>query len=348
MLPGSAMAGENWDGDWLSPMGVDLQMNGGLGLAFSELTPKDLPRLFALLDQLWIDGVEAICPTIVSCGVDSLRQALLALHQARNHRRLKCCDLLGAHLEGPFISAERRGAHSVHDLCEPSLKRLHERISGFENEISLVTLAPELPGSLDVIKRLRSLGVVVCLGHSIADASTCNRAFHQGIGMLTHTFNAMEGLHHRAIGPVGEAFANGKIAFGLIADGVHVAPTMALLLQRLAPEQVVLVSDALAPYGLVDGKYRWDKRVLIVEKGICYLEDGTLAGGSLPLLEGCRRLALWSGQPAAAIWAATIAPRRVLGEGLDAQIQLVGQPFRKLLRWRWKPDDNDLSWHFAA
>ena len=104
------------------------------------------------------------------------------------------------------------------------------------------------------------------------------------------------------------------MALGLIADGVHVHPTMAMLLQRLAPEQTVLVSDALAPYGLANGEHRWDERVLLVENGTCRLEDGTLAGVTLPQLEGVKRLAHWSDAPSAAIWSATVAPRRVIGD----------------------------------
>lgn len=149
-----------------------------------------------------------------------------------------------------------------------------------------MTLAPELEGAAEVIAALRATGVVVSLGHSGADAVQARRAFNQGVGMLTHSFNAMAGLHHRAPGPVGEALRQGEVALGLIADGVHVDPTMAVLLQRLAPRQVVIVSDALAPYGLADGRHRWDERVLLVEDGSCRLEDGTLAGVTLPLLEG--------------------------------------------------------------
>ena len=105
----------------------------------------------------------------------------------------------------------------------------------------------------------------------------------------------------------------GDVAIGLIADGVHVAPTMAVLLQRLAPGQVVIVSDALAPYGLGEGAHRWDERLMLVQDGSCRLEDGTLAGVTLPLLEGVVRLARWSGEPDRAIAAATLLPRSGAG-----------------------------------
>jgi N-acetylglucosamine-6-phosphate deacetylase len=160
--------------------------------------------------------------------------------------------------------------------------------------------------------------------------------------MLTHSFNAMAGLHHRAPGPVAAAVLRGDIALGLIADGVHVQPSMALLLQRLAPEQVVLVSDALAPYGLGEGRHRWDERVLLVEDGSCRLEDGTLAGVTLPLLEGVRRLASWGAPAEQAIAAATLTPRRVLGDRRSATELLVGRPLGDTLRWSASTDG--LSW----
>ena len=348
MANGSAISGENWNGGWLSPMGIDLQINGGLGLAFPELTPQNIPLLLKLLDQLWQDGVQAICPTLVSCGVAPLRQSLAVLRSARGAHRLQRCELLGAHLEGPFLASAFHGAHPQEHLCTPSLKALEERISGFESEITLMTLAPELPGASEVIEQLRALGIVACLGHSAADAEGSALAFNQGVEMLTHSFNAMPGLHHRAPGPVGQACRHGQIALGLIADGIHVDPTMAVLLQQLAPEQLVLVSDSLAPYGMQEGNHHWDERVLLVKDGTCRLKDGTLAGSTLPLLEGSRRLACWSGEPAAAIWATTMAPRRVLGESHSVHELLINQPLTDLLRWQWKADTADLIFKRAA
>lgn len=347
MATGDLTAGESWNGDWLSPRGIDLQINGGLGLAFPELKPSDLPRLIDLLDQLWADGVEAIAPTLVTCGIAPLRQALSVLQEARRHEQAGRCRLLGAHLEGPFLANERRGAHPPEHLAVPSLEALDERIGGFETEIALMTLAPELPGASAVIARLRELGIMVALGHSAAKADQAAVGFDQGVGMLTHAFNAMPGLHHRAPGPLGEACRRGGIALGLIADGVHVDPTMAVLLQRLAPEQLVLVSDALAPYGLADGEHRWDERVLLVQNGTCRLEDGTLAGVTLPQLEGVKRLAAWSNEPGAAIWSATVAPRR-LSDGLTRiEGALLGQPLKNQLRWSFNEAGN-LHWACAA
>jgi N-acetylglucosamine-6-phosphate deacetylase len=333
LATGSAAAGDDWHGDQLSPAAVDLQINGGLGLAFPELTEADLPTLLQLLDTLWADGVEAISPTLVTCATADLRRALAVLRLARGQQRPGRCRLLGAHLEGPFLEPSRRGAHPAQHLATPSPAALQERIAGFEEEIALVTLAPELPGALELTRQLDERGVLVCLGHSAATDAQAEAGFNAGVRMLTHAFNAMPDMHRRAPGPVAAAALRGDIALGLIADGVHVAPTMAVLLQRLAPQQLVLVSDALAPYGLPDGTYRWDERPLIVEAGSCRLEDGTLAGVTLPLLEAVRRLAGWSGDADGAIAAATLHPRRVLGDDRPIEALLLGLPLAETLRW---------------
>ncbi|MFM7087414.1 MAG: N-acetylglucosamine-6-phosphate deacetylase [Cyanobium sp.] len=348
--PGARARGEDWGGDWISPMGVDLQINGGLGLAFPELRQQDLPQLEALLEQLWADGVEAICPTLVTCGVEPLRQALTVLAEARSRHRPGRCRLLGAHLEGPFLAPERRGAHPAEHLAAPSLEALEMRLAGFSGgpgweapaDIALMTLAPEREGSAAVIAELCRRGIVVSLGHSNADELQARGSFQAGVSMLTHAFNAMAGLHHRAPGPVAAAALHGGVALGLIADGVHVQPTLAVLLQRLAPRQVVLVSDALAPYGLPDGRYRWDERELLVEQGTCRLADGTLAGVTLPLLESVRRLARWGDDPEGAIAAATVRPRAVLGDQRPLPQLLLGRPLNTTLRWRLHR--GELSW----
>ncbi len=347
MNDGSALVGENWRGDWLSPMGIDLQINGGFGLAFPELTFEDLPTLYDLLDQLWLDGVEAICPTFVSCGVSELRTALDVLREARNHHCTSRCKLLGAHLEGPFLAKDRNGAHAPEFLCQPSLNALNERIGGIEDEIALVTLAPELVGSLEVIKRLNSVGVVVCLGHSSADNEAASIAFVHGVSMLTHALNAMPGLQHRSPGPVGEAIKNGQIAIGLIADGVHVHPDIVVLLQRLASNQLVLVSDAISPYGMKDGLYKWDKRSIFSDRGSCRLENGTLAGSTVPLLKACKNLARWTGNSSSAIWSATIAPRRVLYKEQSFDDYFLGKSLKQLLRWKMTSQQDELSWQRA-
>ena len=340
---------EDWCGDWLSPRAIDLQINGGLGISFTDLNFNKIPNLLTLLDRLWLDGVEAICPTFVSCSIDQFQLGMKVLKETKKHTSKSRCRLLGAHMEGPFLCESYSGAHDKENICKPSISALNEMINGFEEDIALMTLAPELKGSFDVISRLRDLNILVALGHSSADFDSAMKAFNNGVSMITHTFNAMKGLHHRAIGPIGAAARREDVYLGLIADGVHVHSDMIRLLKILAPKQIVLVSDALSAYGLGDGSFKWDKRLIKVENGLCRLPDETIAGSTLPLLEACKKMANWINDPSAAIWMATLAPRMVLSQNkITAKSFFIGKNIQSLLRWKMNSCNHQLSWQLAA
>ena len=340
---------EDWCGDWLSPRAIDLQINGGLGISFTDLNFNKIPNLLTLLDRLWLDGVEGICPTFVSCSLDQFQLGMKVLKETKKHTSKSRCRLLGAHMEGPFLCESYSGAHDKENICEPSISALNEMINGFEEDIALMTLAPELKGSFDVISRLRDLNILVSLGHSSADFDSAMKAFNNGVTMITHTFNAMKGLHHRAIGPIGAAARREDVYLGLIADGVHVHSDMIRLLKILAPKQIVLVSDALSAYGLGDGSFKWDKRLIKVENGLCRLPDETIAGSTLPLLDACKKVANWINDPSAAIWMATLAPRMVLSQNkITAKSFFIGKNIQSLLRWKMNSCNHQLSWQLAA
>jgi len=340
---------EDWCGDWLSPRAIDLQINGGLGISFTDLNFNKIPNLLTLLDRLWLDGVEGICPTFVSCSLDQFQLGMKVLKETKKHTSKSRCRLLGAHMEGPFLCESYSGAHDKENICKPSISNLNEIINGFEEDIALMTLAPELKGSFDVISRLRDLNILVSLGHSSADFDSAMKAFSNGVTMVTHTFNAMKGLHHRAIGPVGAAARRDDVFLGLIADGVHVHSDMIRLLKIIAPKQIVLVSDAISAYGLGDGSFDWDKRLITVENGLCRLPDETIAGSTLPLLEACKKMANWINDPSAAIWMATLAPRLVLSQSkITAKSFFIGKNMQSLLRWKMNSCNQQLSWQLAA
>ena len=340
---------EDWCGDWLSPRAIDLQINGGLGISFTDLNFNKIPNLLTLLDRLWLDGVEGICPTFVSCSLDQFQSGMKVLKETKKHTSKSRCRLLGAHMEGPFLCESNSGAHDKENICKPSISALNEMIKGFEEDIALMTLAPELKGSFDVISRLRDLNILVALGHSSADFDSAMKAFNNGVSMITHTFNAMKGLHHRAIGPIGAAARREDVYLGLIADGVHVHSDMIRLLKILAPKQIVLVSDALSAYGLGDGSFKCDKRLIKVENGLCRLPDETIAGSTLPLLDACKKVANWIKDPSAAIWMATIAPRMVLSQNkITAKSFFIGKNIQSLLRWKMNSCNHQLSWQLAA
>ena len=336
----------DWQGDWLSPAAVDLQINGLQGLWFAHLEPEHLDRLHQALAWLRRQGVDAVCPTLTTAPPARLRRSLALLRRVRGQQGGAEARLLGAHLEGPFLAVSKRGAHPRRHVQPLKLEHLKQLMDGFSAEdVALLTMAPELDPRHEALDWLVEQGTVVGLGHTEASQTQAAAAFAAGARLLTHTFNAMPSLHHRAPGPVASAcMAPEPVFLGLIADGVHVAPAVAVLLTRMAPGRVVLVSDALAPYGLAEGRYPWGRRWITVQQGTCRLKDGTMAGTTVGILEGACRLARWSRNPDEAILAATVRPRACLGHGGTVVQHLRGTALARLLRWRWQPEADRLSW----
>ena len=336
----------DWQGDWLSPAAVDLQINGLQGLWFGHLEAEQLDALRQALVWLRQQGVEAVCPTLITGPPPRLRQSLALLRQVRQQQSANEARLLGAHLEGPFLALNKRGAHPQRHVQPLTLAHLKQLMDGFSTEdVALVTMAPELDPQHEALGWLVEQGIVVALGHTEANQTQATAAFAAGARLLTHTFNAMPPLLHRAPGPVAAAaLAPEPVFLGLIADGVHVDPAVAVLLTRMAPGRVVLVSDALAPYGLAEGRYPWGKRWITVQQGTCRLENGTMAGTTVGILEGACRLAHWNQQPDEAILAATARPRACLGHGAAVVQHLQGKVLSRLLRWRWQPEAARLDW----
>ncbi|MEM9539747.1 MAG: N-acetylglucosamine-6-phosphate deacetylase [Cyanobacteria bacterium P01_E01_bin.42] len=328
-------------GDWLSLGGVDLQINGGLGLAFPDLTATDLPFLEKIGRYLWERGIDEFCPTLVTTSVSKIQQSLAAIAASSLWEGQETARILGVHLEGPFLNFEKRGAHPPEYLLPLTLENVKRVLGDFASTVKIVTLAPELDETGTVIPYLRSQGITVSLGHSLATAARAKAAFDRGASMVTHAFNAMPGLHHREPGLLGEAIARSGVYCGLIADGRHVCPTMIEILLRAADGDrgVFLVSDALAPIGLPDGIYPWDARQIEVKEGTARLPDGTLSGTTLPLLVGAENLANWGlCGVETAIALATESPRKAMGlPGFS-----VGRS-ASFLRWHWHDERQKLS-----
>jgi len=331
-------------GDWLSPSGIDLQINGALGLAFPDLTPTNADKLPEIGEFLWRQGVSGFLPTLVTTSVEKIQQSLAALsHFISSPLSLPphTARPLGVHLEGPFLNPSKRGAHPPECLLPLTLDNVKRVLGDYASLVKIITLAPELDESGQVIPYLRSRGIIVSLGHSLATATQAHQAFDQGASMVTHAFNAMPGLHHREPGLLGAAMIHPAVYCGLIADGQHVSPTMAEILLRASygDRGVFLVSDALAPLGLPDGTYPWDRREITVTGGTARLPDGTLAGTTLPLLTAVQNLVKWGVCPVeSAIALATVAPRRAIGLSADC----IHQPAH-CLRWHLNPA-KQLTW----
>ncbi|MEG4506942.1 N-acetylglucosamine-6-phosphate deacetylase [Microcoleus sp. F6_B4] len=346
-------------GDWLSLGGVDLQINGALGFAFPDLESKHIEILPKICQFLWHQGVDAFLPTLVTTSVDKFRRSLSTIADyirtakttAATANKVKTAEIIGVHLEGPFLNPQKRGAHPVEFLLPLTIENVKQVLGDCADLVKIITLAPELDSTGEVISYLQSLGISVSLGHSQATAEQAQQAFERGASMVTHAFNAMPSLHHREPGLLGAAIVYPGVKCGLIADGKHVSPTMIDFLLRAGRYQkgVFLVSDALAPLGLPDGVYPWDSRQIEVRKGTAWvrldyhspLESATLAGTTLPLLAGVQNLVEWGICDAeSAIALATESPRKAIGIS-----GIIGKSASQLLRWNLNAATKKLTWH---
>jgi len=325
-------------GDWVSLGGVDLQINGALGLAFPDLAADNAYLLEKICQFLWDVGVDGFLPTLVTTSVENIQRSLAVIADFISTAQPRC-QILGVHLEGPFLNYQKRGAHPAEYLLPLTIEEVKRVLGDYAHVVKVITLAPELDTTGEVIPYLRSLGITVSLGHSQATANQAQNAFALGATMVTHAFNAMPPLHHREPGLLGAAITHPHVMCGFIADGQHVSPIMLQILLR-ATQGLFLVSDALAPLGLPDGVYPWDSRQIEVTKGTARLPDGTLSGTTLPLLLGVENLLKWEiCDVETAIALATDAPRKAIG--LPGIIQ--GQ-FTNLLRWHWDYVRKELTW----
>jgi N-acetylglucosamine-6-phosphate deacetylase len=328
-------------GDWISLGGVDLQLNGALGLAFPDVRLDDLGKLTEICDFLWAHGVDGFLPTIVTTSIDNIHRSLGVFAEFMAQQRPGTAQILGVHLEGPFLNPQKRGAHPAVYLQPLTANLVAAILRKYLQVVKVITLAPELDPTGAAIHYLRSSGIIVSLGHSEANFTQAESAFNGGASMVTHAFNAMPGLHHREPGLLGAALTHPGVQCGFIADGQHVHPTMLQILLRSGnyDRGLFLVSDALSPLGLPDGKYPWDSRQIEVINGTARLPDGTLSGTTRSLLVGVQNLVKWEiCDIGKAIALATIAPRLAIG----LSDNYIGQS-ANLLRWHCGID-RALTW----
>ncbi|MBD1881116.1 N-acetylglucosamine-6-phosphate deacetylase [Coleofasciculus sp. FACHB-T130] len=370
MVPPEDLQVLDVEGDWVSLGGVDLQINGALGLAFPELNLENCDKLPEICKFLWNQGVDGFLPTIVTTSVENIQRSLSIFSNfaASQHQDRTTAEILGVHLEGPFLNPQKRGAHPAEYLLPLTIDNVKRVLGNYAGIVKVITLAPELDPTGEAIAYLRSLGITVSLGHSQATEAEAQQAFKLGASMVTHAFNAMPGLHHREPGLLGAALVHPAVQCGLIADGQHVSQTMIQLLLRasstplnqgqqgeLSEQGIFLVSDALAPLGLPDGIYPWDTRQIEVKNGTARLPDGTLSGTTLPLLVGVQNLVRWGiCEVETAIALATESPRRAIGllkepskrdrQKNNKTSPYLSQPAHQLLRWHPDESTNGLTW----
>jgi len=284
-----------------APGFVDLQVNGFAGVDFHSADTDGYRRAGrALLET----GVTAFLPTLITAPEAQLTAALREVppNGAAPH-------VLGAHLEGPFLAPERLGTHPPSARRDPDVELLERLLDA--GPVMHVTLAPELPGALELVDLLRARGVTVSCGHSNATADEARDAFARGVRTVTHIFNAMRPFAAREPGLAGAALASGEVLVQVILDGVHLADDTAKLVWQAAGGRVALVTDAVAGAGIGDGNYRLGSIEFSVENGVARRADRVLAGSTVTMIEAVRNLVALGAPLADALSAASEVPARI-------------------------------------
>lgn len=319
----------------LAPGLCDLQVNGG---ASYEVTGG--PAALDAIDALQLaHGVTSYLPTIVTTDASTAERTVAELEERSADPG---SPVAGVHLEGPFLSPVHAGVHRPKLLAVPT-----DGIPGYylSKAVRLVTLAPELPGALQLVRSLRARGVATSLGHSGADAQVAGAAFDAGAGLVTHLFNAMAPLHHRAPGIAGVALLDPHVRVCVIADGFHVDPLVLELVRRLAGPRVVLVTDATPATGAPADRYEMAGMTLQRDsEGAVRGLDGRLAGSALTLDAAVRSwAAATNASLAEALAAASEASAAAIGlhpleVGAPADLVLLdphGFPMRVMRHGKW-------------
>jgi N-acetylglucosamine-6-phosphate deacetylase len=278
-LPANLPAYELSEGVWLAPGFIDLQVNGGGDVLFNdEPTAETIRQIIAAHRRF---GTTALLPTVISDSLEKMVAAVAAVDALAGVEP----SVLGIHLEGPFLSPEKAGVHAPRFIRQPTVDDL-DLIMAERRGVTLVTLAPEQVPR-DFIGKLTGAGVRVALGHSMATYAQTREAIAAGLTGFTHLFNAMRGLDSREPGPIAAALECADVWYGLIVDGVHVAPPMLRLALR-GRGRPILVTDAMPPVGGMRATFGLNGDTITVRDGRCARQDGRLAGAYLDMASAVR------------------------------------------------------------
>jgi N-acetylglucosamine-6-phosphate deacetylase len=276
----------------LVPAFFDVHIHGSAGHDVMEGTPEAFAAVGGFLAR---HGVGAYLPTTVTMPVDATLQSLAGMAKLIGSKEHGARPL-GIHMEGPFLSPHKKGAHPERLLQTPSVELFDRMWEASAGTIRLMTIAPELPNALEVIARAVSLGVRVSLGHSNADAAAAKGGVRAGATTATHTFNAMRNFDHKAPGLLDEVLTNENLFAELICDGFHVdSAAVKIYWKCKGAERAILITDAMIAAGMPDGNYKLGELDVIVKDGKCILDENTLAGSTLTLDRGVRNFAEFTG-----------------------------------------------------
>jgi N-acetylglucosamine-6-phosphate deacetylase len=331
----------------LVPGFLDLHMHGGAGLDLMRASASDLPGLGRFLAA---HGVTTYFPTTVAAPLeatfatlDRLADAIEATVTGDSAEARP----LGIHLEGPFLSHKRRGVHPPENLVEPTLKIFDDLCQAARGHVRMMTIAPEIPGALEVIAEAARRKVLVSIGHSDAHMEIAQDAVNAGARHATHTFNAMRPLDHRDPGIIAEVLTDDRLSADIIADGIHVSPPVVqLFLQAKGTERAVLITDAISATGMPDGRYQLGPIEVDVKDGKC-TSGASLAGSVLTMDRAVRNIMQFAGWSLRdSVRAATLNPAQaaglashygVLAPGADADFLVVsdtGEVLKTIVRGR--------------
>jgi N-acetylglucosamine-6-phosphate deacetylase len=298
-------------GLWLTPGFIDIHSHGGGGHSFDD----GHEAIRAGLAMHHRHGTTRSVISLVANPFPSLLVSLETIAALADNDPL----ILGAHLEGPFLARNHRGAHNPDFLRSPTPDEVALLLARARGHLVQITIAPELPGSLEAIDTFVAAGVVVAVGHTAADLALTKEAFARGATLLTHAFNAMAGIKHREPGPVVAAFDDPRIALELIVDGFHVHPDVVRMAFMIAPERIVMITDAMAAAGSVDGHYRLGTLNVSVADGRALLSGTETIAGSTLTQDAALRWAVGASaiDPVLAVRALTATPAAVIGRDDD-------------------------------
>ncbi|HZW03569.1 MAG TPA: N-acetylglucosamine-6-phosphate deacetylase [Anaerolineaceae bacterium] len=296
-------------GNLLVPGFIELQINGGFGMDFTE-RPE---TIWPVAERLPAYGVTSFLPTVITNPMATFQQAIEVI-QAGEPVNFRGARPLGLHIEGPFLNQGKKGAHNPAYIRPPDLEAT--ATWSRDNGVRLVTLAPEQPGAIELIRALVARGVVVSAGHSLATYEQAEQAFSAGVTYGTHLYNAQPPLDHRKPGLSAALLTDPGVVFGMIVDGVHVHPAMVdLAWKAKGPDGITLVTDAMAALGMPPGTYPLGDHEVVVDGTSAWLADhSSLAGSILTHDSALRNLMAFTGCTLGeALLTLTRTPARVLG-----------------------------------